>query len=127
MGAQRKVRETEEARDRQRKENLELKRANNDEAHEKATVAKANDQLRAQIKRAKEEKDQKITVLEESRGNTQKENGDLRASLREVERSRLEARRELQELRRHVKQLDGENTKKSKEVEELQARVAADE
>jgi len=32
----------------------------------------------------------------------QKENGDLRASLREVERSRLEARRELQELRRQV-------------------------
>lgn len=94
-------------------------------------------------------------MLDESRSGTQKENGDLRASLREVERSRLEARRELQELRRQVKfylisiqfdysnicpvvfvkfllstqvkMLDGENNKKSKELEDLQARVARDE
>lgn len=41
--------------------------------------------------------------MDEGKSNLQKENGDLRASLREVERSRLEARRELQELRRQVK------------------------
>ena len=52
--------------------------------------------------RANEEKEQKIAVMDEGRCNMQKENGDLRASLREVERSRLEARRELQELRRQV-------------------------
>ena len=54
------------------------------------------------VQRANEEKEQKIAVLEEGRNSTQKENADLRASLREVERSRLEARRELQEVRRQV-------------------------
>ena len=57
------------------------------------------------MQRANEEKEQKISVMDEGRSNMQKENGDLRASLREVERSRLEARRELQELRRQVKLL----------------------
>ena len=54
------------------------------------------------IQRANEEKEQKILVIEEGRSSLQKENGDLRCSLREVEKSRLEARRELQELRRQV-------------------------
>lgn len=51
-----KVRETEEARDRQRKENLELKRGMNDEVHEKQTLTKANEQLRDQVKKAEQER-----------------------------------------------------------------------
>ena len=51
-----KVRETEEARDRQRKENLELKRGMNDEVHEKQTLTKANEQLRGQVKKAEQER-----------------------------------------------------------------------
>ena len=51
-----KVRETEEARDRQRKENLELKRGLNDEVHEKQTLSKANEQLREQVKKAEQER-----------------------------------------------------------------------
>jgi len=50
------VRETEEQRDRQRKENLELKRGMNDEVHEKQTLAKANEQLRGQVKKAEQER-----------------------------------------------------------------------
>lgn len=56
------------------------------------------------MKRQSEEKEQRVTVLEESLASAQKEVGELRSCLREVERSRLEARRELQELRRQVSQ-----------------------
>lgn len=54
------------------------------------------------MKRQHEEKEQKLSVLEESFASVQKEVTELRSCLREVERSRLEARRELQELRRKV-------------------------
>lgn len=54
------------------------------------------------LKRANEEKEQKLATLEEARAAVGKEAADLRSSLQEVERSRLEARRELQELRRQV-------------------------
>lgn len=54
------------------------------------------------VKRQHEEKEQKLSVLEESFASVQKEVTELRSCLREVERSRLEARRELQELRRKV-------------------------
>lgn len=64
------------------------------------------------LKRGLEEKEQKITMLEEAKAAAQKEAGELRASLREVERSRMEARRELQELRRQVS-ADGSWTRAS--------------
>lgn len=54
------------------------------------------------LKLANEDKEQKLTLLEEARVAMGKEAGELRAGLQEVERSRLEARRELQELRRQV-------------------------
>lgn len=54
------------------------------------------------MKRQHDEKEQKLSVLEESFASVQKEVTELRSCLREVERSRLEARRELQELRRKV-------------------------
>lgn len=54
------------------------------------------------VKRACEEEQQKVSLLEESLASAQKEVSDLRSCLREVERSRLDARRELQELRRQV-------------------------
>lgn len=55
------------------------------------------------LKRANEEKEQRLAVVEEARTSTEKEAADLRGNLREVERSRLEARRELQDLRRQVR------------------------
>lgn len=55
------------------------------------------------VKRVCEEKEQRVSLLEESLASAQKEVSDLRSCLREVERSRLEARRELQELRRQVR------------------------
>ena len=54
------------------------------------------------MQRTKEEKEQKIAVLEEAKAAVEGELGELRANLREVEKSRMEARRELQELRRQV-------------------------
>lgn len=54
------------------------------------------------LKRALEEKEQKLSVLEEWKSSHQQEASKLRATLRELERSRLQARRELQELRRQV-------------------------
>lgn len=55
------------------------------------------------LRRAVEEKEQKLSVLEECRSSTHQEATSLRSSMRELEKSRLQARRELQELRRQVK------------------------
>lgn len=57
------------------------------------------------VKRVCEEREQKVSLLEENLASAQKEVSDLRSCLREVERSRLEARRELQELRRQVSRM----------------------
>lgn len=54
------------------------------------------------FKRAKEEKEQKIAILEEAKASSQQEVGELRANLCEVEKARMVAWRELQELRRQV-------------------------
>lgn len=54
------------------------------------------------LQRFKEEKEQKIVVLEEAKAAVDGEVGELRANLREVEKSRMDARREIQELRRQV-------------------------
>lgn len=59
------------------------------------------------FKRSKEEKEQKVLVLEEAQALAQKEAGELRASLREAERAGADARRELQELRRQVRGCPG--------------------
>lgn len=105
------------------------------------------------LKRASEEKEQRLALVEDGRAAADREVMELRATLRELERARLDARRELQELRRQVrrrrrmmvgtlsprsppspclllgqvKDLDSENNKRSKEVGELQARVALEE
>lgn len=55
------------------------------------------------IARQLSEVKQKLQVLGEMREGLQKENAELRSSLRDVEKSRLEARKELQELRRQVR------------------------
>ena len=55
-----------------------------------------------ELSRQFSEAKQKIQVLSEVREGLQRENGELRTSLRDVEKSRLDARRELQELRRQV-------------------------
>lgn len=56
------------------------------------------------LRRAVEEREQKVAVLEECRSSVDQEASMLRSSRRELEKSRLQARRELQELRRQVKQ-----------------------
>lgn len=55
------------------------------------------------LRRALEEREQKVAVLEECRSSMHQEATTLRSSMRELEKSRLQARRELQELRRQVK------------------------
>lgn len=55
------------------------------------------------LKRVGEEKDQRLTVLEECKSSLQQEALKLRTNMRELEKSRLQARRELQELRRQVR------------------------
>lgn len=55
------------------------------------------------LRRAVEENEQKVAVLEEQRSSMQQEATALRSGMRELEKSRLQARRELQELRRQVK------------------------
>uniref|UniRef100_A0A8C0IU23 Ciliary rootlet coiled-coil, rootletin family member 2 n=1 Tax=Chelonoidis abingdonii TaxID=106734 RepID=A0A8C0IU23_CHEAB len=128
-----RLQEGEEARELQRKEMLETCRVLGDETREKEIMQKSNTELRDAIKkmeskrislkRGLEEKEQKITMLEETKAAAQKEAGELRANLRKVEKSQMEARRELQELHRQVKMLGDENSKKGKEVSELQARL----
>lgn len=54
------------------------------------------------LQRIKEEREQKIAILEEAKAAIEGEVGELRVNLREVEKSHMEARRELQELRREV-------------------------
>lgn len=55
------------------------------------------------LRRAVEEREQKVAVLDECRSSMHQEATTLRSSMRELEKSRLQARRELQELRRQVK------------------------
>lgn len=54
------------------------------------------------LRRAVEEREQKVAVLEECRSSVDQEASTLRSSMRELEKCRLQARRELQELRRQV-------------------------
>lgn len=55
------------------------------------------------LKRASEEKEQRLALVEDGRAAADQEVTELRAALRELERARLDARRELQELRRQVR------------------------
>ena len=55
------------------------------------------------FQRSKEEREQKVLVLEEARAAAQKEACELRASLREVQQARADACRELQELGTQVR------------------------
>lgn len=71
-----------------------------------APPAPANDALLS-FQRSKEEKEQKVLVLEEARAAAQKEAGKLRASLQEAEQAQLDTCRELQELRRQVTKFSG--------------------
>lgn len=55
------------------------------------------------LKRANEEKEQRLALLEDGQAAAEREVTELRASMRELERARLDARRELQDLRRQVR------------------------
>ncbi|XP_028817168.1 rootletin isoform X3 [Denticeps clupeoides] len=135
--ARRELRASSEERDAQRKEALELRRSLGDERREKEAVQTSNRELRGAVKRAEsdnnslkravEEKEQRLVVLEECKTSHHQETAKLRATLRELERSRLQARRELQELRRQVKTLEGEAAARTQELQELQARVTQEE
>lgn len=58
------------------------------------------------LKRVGEEKEQRLTVLEDCKSSLQQEALKLRTNMRELEKSRLQARRELQELRRQVRAIE---------------------
>ncbi|XP_053708808.1 rootletin isoform X2 [Synchiropus splendidus] len=135
--AQRELRLCKEDYDEQRGEALNLKRLLSDETKEKETLQESNQELRSfirrteeennRLRRAVEEKEQKVFVLEENQSLIQQEASTLRSSMRELEKSHLQAHRELQALRRQVKALDGENTLQRQEVKELQAQVCEEE
>ncbi|XP_010765111.1 rootletin-like, partial [Notothenia coriiceps] len=137
MEAHRELQECVQERDKQRKEALDLRRLMGDGTREKEAIQASNQELRAFIKRAEsdnnrlrrafEERDQKVSVSEECRNSMLQEVTTLRSSLRELEKSRLQARRNLQELRRQVKVLKGEDSRKKQELRELQALVCQEE
>uniref|UniRef100_A0A2K6UEH0 Ciliary rootlet coiled-coil, rootletin family member 2 n=1 Tax=Saimiri boliviensis boliviensis TaxID=39432 RepID=A0A2K6UEH0_SAIBB len=103
----------------------EARRALGDEAREKDVLLLSNIELRAAIRRAeqekasfkrsKEEKEQKLLVLEEA----QREASALQACLWELEQARGDTR---QELHRQVRTLTAENERRRGEARELQGR-----
>ncbi|PNJ10395.1 CROCC2 isoform 1 [Pongo abelii] len=120
----------EESQEGLHKEAQEARRALSDEAREKDVLLLFNSELRATIcraeqekasfKRSKEEKEQKLLVLEEAQAALQQEASALRAHLWELEQALGDARQELQELHRQVRTLKAENQKRSGEAHELQ-------
>uniref|UniRef100_A0A1D5Q0C3 Ciliary rootlet coiled-coil, rootletin family member 2 n=1 Tax=Macaca mulatta TaxID=9544 RepID=A0A1D5Q0C3_MACMU len=123
----------EESREGLRREAQEARQALSDEAREKDVLLLFNSELRATIcraerekasfKRSKEEKEQKLLVLEEARAALQQEASALRARLRELEQGG-DARQELQELHRQVRTLKAENQRRSGEAHELQVQCS---
>ncbi|XP_045224070.2 ciliary rootlet coiled-coil protein 2 isoform X3 [Macaca fascicularis] len=124
----------EESREGLRREAQEARQALSDEAREKDVLLLFNSELRATIcraerekasfKRSKEEKEQKLLILEEARAALQQEASALRARLRELEQERGDARQELQELHRQVRTLKAENQRRSGEAHELQVQCS---
>nr|XP_024646160.1 putative ciliary rootlet coiled-coil protein 2 [Macaca nemestrina] len=124
----------EESREGLRREAQEARQALSDEAREKDVLLLFNSELRATIcraerekasfKRSKEEKEQKLLVLEEARAALQQEASALRARLRELEQELGDARQELQELHRQVRTLKAENQRRSGEAHELQVQCS---
>ncbi|XP_077812664.1 ciliary rootlet coiled-coil protein 2 [Macaca mulatta] len=124
----------EESQEGLRREAQEARQALSDEAREKDVLLLFNSELRATIcraewekasfKRSKEEKEQKLLVLEEARAALQQEASALRAHLRELEQERGDARQELQELHRQVRTLKAENQRRSGEAHELQVQCS---
>ncbi|XP_033085421.1 putative ciliary rootlet coiled-coil protein 2 [Trachypithecus francoisi] len=124
----------EESREGLRREAQEARQALSDEAREKDVLLLFNSELRATIcraeqekasfKRSKEEKEQKLLILEEARAALQQEASALRARLRELEQERADARQELQELHRQVRTLKAENQRRSREAHELQVQCS---
>ncbi|XP_055147201.1 ciliary rootlet coiled-coil protein 2 [Symphalangus syndactylus] len=124
----------EESREGLHREAQEARRALSDEAREKDVLLLFNSELRATIcraeqekasfKRSKEEKEQKLLVLEEAQAALQQEASALRARLWELEQTREDARQELRELHRQVRTLKAENRRRSGDARELQAQCS---
>ncbi|XP_037856532.2 ciliary rootlet coiled-coil protein 2 isoform X1 [Chlorocebus sabaeus] len=124
----------EESQEGLRREAREARQALSDEAREKDVLLLFNSDLRATIcraeqekasfKRSKEEKEQKLLILEEARAALQQEASALRARLWELEQERGDARQELQELHRQVRTLKAENQRRSGEAHELQVQCS---
>uniref|UniRef100_A0A3P8URD3 Ciliary rootlet coiled-coil, rootletin family member 2 n=1 Tax=Cynoglossus semilaevis TaxID=244447 RepID=A0A3P8URD3_CYNSE len=133
----RELQECAQERDRQRKEALDQRRLLGDESREREAVQSSNQELRVFVKRAEsenkslkralEERNQKVAVLEECRSSMDQEANALRSSVRDLEKTRLQARRDLQELRRQVKILESESSRQKQELQELQARLFQEE
>uniref|UniRef100_A0A2I3HWM1 Ciliary rootlet coiled-coil, rootletin family member 2 n=1 Tax=Nomascus leucogenys TaxID=61853 RepID=A0A2I3HWM1_NOMLE len=124
----------EESREGLHREAQEARQALSDEAREKDVLLLFNSELRATIcraeqekasfKRSKEEKEQKLLVLEEAQAALQQEASALRARLWELEQAREDARQELRELHRQVRTLKAENRRRSGDARELQAQCS---
>uniref|UniRef100_A0A8J8ZEH8 Ciliary rootlet coiled-coil, rootletin family member 2 n=1 Tax=Homo sapiens TaxID=9606 RepID=A0A8J8ZEH8_HUMAN len=124
----------EESREGLHREAQEARRALSDEAREKDVLLLFNSELRATIcraeqekasfKRSKEEKEQKLLILEEAQAALQQEASALRAHLWELEQAGGDARQELRELHRQVRTLKAENQRRSGEAHELQAQCS---
>ncbi|XP_037705756.1 putative ciliary rootlet coiled-coil protein 2 isoform X2 [Choloepus didactylus] len=130
----RELQGSEELREGLRREVRGAHRALGDKAREKDMLQLSNTALRAALRKAeqdkasfkwsKEEKEQKVLVLEEARAAAKKEAGELQDGLREAEKALGDARRGLQELRGQVKTLEAENQRKGRALSQLQAQVA---
>ncbi|XP_077390200.1 uncharacterized protein sned1 isoform X5 [Festucalex cinctus] len=135
--ARRSLQESSQNWEKQRKEALNLRRLLEDETSEKEAIRASNHELRATVKRAEsdnsslrravEEREQQLSVLEERSTSMQQEASTLRSSMREVEKSRLQLRRRNQDLRRQVKVLEGEKQRQEQELKQLQAQLCQEE
>ncbi|XP_061744407.1 rootletin [Nerophis ophidion] len=137
LEARRALRECAQGQEKQRKEALNLRRLLDDETREKEAILASNQELRASVKRvesdnsslrrAVEEKEQKVSILEEHKRCMHQEVSTLRSSMREQEKSRLQARRGLQDLRGQVKALEGEKSRQKQELQNMRALLSQQE
>ncbi|XP_019752700.1 rootletin isoform X1 [Hippocampus comes] len=135
--ARRSLQESSQSWEKQRKEAVNLQRLLEDETSAKEAIHASNQELRASVKRAEsdnsslrraaEEREQQLSILEERSASMQREASTLRSSMREIEKSRLQARRRNQEMRRQVKVLEGEKQNQEQELKQLQVQLCQEE
>ncbi|XP_061636081.1 rootletin isoform X2 [Phyllopteryx taeniolatus] len=135
--ARRSLRDSAQGLEKQREEALNLRRRLGDKTKEKEAIQTSNKELRASVKqvesdisslrRAVEEREQQVSVLEEHNVSMQQEASTLRSSMREIEKSRLQTRRRNQDLHRQVKVMQGEKQRREQELKQLQVQLCQEE